>query len=84
MLRKHWYGAVYEVDGCGALLSLLVYYRPLKHIMANISYVNANLPYSVFDLLYGYGIVKVFSIAWVDSDGEGIAKVFSLDRKSVV
>ena len=78
VFRQHRNGSVHQINRCGTLLSLFVDDGTFLHIVAHIGDVYTHFPKSLFQRLDGDGVVKVFGVAWVDGDCEGVAQVFSL------
>ena len=74
---QHGNGAVYEVDGCGALLGFLVDDASFLDIVGHVGNVHAHFPPSVLQAADGEGIVKVLGILGVDGKGRHPAEVFA-------
>ena len=47
------------------------------HVVADVGDVHADLPYAVFHLLDGYGVVEVLSVARVDGECESVTEVLA-------
>ena len=74
---QHRYGSVYQINGSGTLLRLLVDDRAFFYIVRNVCNVHTHLPIAVGKLHDRERIVEVFSVFRVDGASEHLSKILT-------
>ena len=72
---KHGEDAIDEVNGCSALIGLIVGLGIRAYVERDVGYMDADLVRTIFQLLEREGVVEIFGISGIDGEGKDVTHV---------
>ncbi len=75
---KHWHGAINQINRGSTIYGFFVQLGTFLQVMRHVRNVHTYFPMTVFQLLNGKGIVKIFGIMWIDGKSRSGSHISTL------